>query len=145
MSIKPKHRAEELVDFTGLAGNATTGAKNTYLVPYDCVLKALFARVRTAGVTGTMSIDVQKNGTTIFSTTSRIDFASGSTTPTYGTLSANPTKFTKGDIITTNVISIHSGSAAVDTAIQMVLQKPRASGIVAQMVTDTVGVEAENA
>ena len=140
--IKAKNLGELIISVPNLAGNQATGAKYTFVVPFPCQLKAVHAAVRTAGTTGTDSTDIQKNGTSIFSGGTRVDIATGVTTITYGALSANPTTFAKGDIVTINVISVHT-TPAVDKAITLVFQRLRGTGPVGAMLTGTIGPEAE--
>lgn len=141
MSIKLKNTGEFLVALSA-PGAASVGAKFSFLVPFACQLKAVFGKVRTAGVTGTQNSDIQKNGVSIFSGAGKVDFASGATAAAYGPLSANPTQFVKGDIITLNITAINT-TPAVDTSILLVLQRLRGTGPVGAMVTDSVGAEAE--
>ncbi len=144
MSIRIKERGE-FEDFDcGFAGTASTGAKVTKLVPFACQLKGIIARVRTAGTTGTMNIDIQKNGTSVFSSgATAIQFASAATTPTYGAFAAaNPAQFVKGDIITINITVVHT-TPATDLAIAINLQRQRNTDNNGATETDTLGTEAE--
>lgn len=144
MSIRLKNRAEFEDLQAGFGGNqAIATAPIIFLIPFNCVLKAVIARVRTAGTTGTANIDIRKNGTSIFASgATAIQFASGSTTPTYGAFAATaPPSFVKGDIVTIVITAVHT-TPAVDTAIALAFQKQGGSGIVAAVLTDTLGPEA---
>ena len=128
----------------GVAGTLSTGAKQVIVAPFQCVVKALLGRVRVAGTTGAMNIDVQRNGASIFASgAAGIQFASASTTPTYGPFAAqNPAQLQKGDILTVNVTTVHT-TPAIDLGLAIVLQRLRGGGPVAATVTDTLGVENE--
>src|SRR5882757_5314174 len=98
MSIRLKNRAEFEDLQCGQAGVTTAVAITAFVIPFACVLKGILARAGTAGTTGTSNTDIRKNGTSIFvSGATAIQFASGSTTPTYGAMGAtNPPTFVKG-------------------------------------------------
>lgn len=142
MGIKLKNKSEFLIDAFSLPGTQAAGTHKACLViPFACQLKAIYGKLGTAGTTGTQSNDIKKNGTSIFSGATKLDFATGVTAATYGALSTNPTTFVKGDILTMDVASVHSGVAAIDLCILLVLQKTKASGPVGAMLTDSLGPE----
>ena len=143
MAIKLKERAEFEDLQCGQPGNMTAATITVFMIPFACVLKGILARVRTAGTTGTANVDIRKNGTSIFSSgATAIQFASGSTTPTYGAMGAtNPASFVKGDIMSVVVTAVNT-TPAVDLALAVCLQKQAGSGIVGAMLTDTLGPEA---
>lgn len=145
--IKLKNQGELLVDTLSVPGTQTTSAvaKTVYIVPFACQLKSLFARLGTAGITGSQNVDIKKNGTSIFAA-GGIAFATTAVIPTYGALTAGnkpAVQFAKGDVIGVYVTTIHSGTAAIDLALSLVLQRLKGTGPVAAMLTDTIGPEAE--
>lgn len=143
MSIRIKNRAE-FEDFQcGQPGTQAAATITCFVIPFACVLKGILARVRLAGTTGTANIDVRKNGTSIFASgAAAIQFASGSTTPTYGALAAvPPPSFVKGDIVTIVVTAVNT-TPATDTGIALAFQKQQGSGVVATLLLDTLGPEA---
>lgn len=139
--IKARNIGEVLLEFDK-AGAAANGSLRSYLVPFACQLKALYSLVRTAGVTGTMEIDVQKNGTSIFSTAQKIEYATGVATPVYGPLTTDPVQLAKGDILTV-VLSGTQSTPANDLSGLLTLQRLRGNGPVGKTVTGGVGPEAE--
>lgn len=114
----------------------------SFLVPFACRLKAIYAKLTVAGTTLTSIYDVNKNGTTIYSGT-KLTFATGTVDPvSYATLTADPTEFVKGDVISVDVDTAHSGTAAEGLVLLLVLQRGKASRAAAT-VTGGVGPEAE--
>jgi hypothetical protein len=88
---------------------------------WDFVLKDgkivnVYAILRTAGITGTQIVDLNKNGTTVFGAgTVKISFATTVPTATYDPLAS--LNVAKGDKISIDVDSIHSGTAAVELTV----------------------------
>jgi len=138
MSIKVKNRCE-FEDFAaGCPGTLTTGSLcGIYVVPFPCQLKGVLAALGTAGTACT--VDILKNGTTIFAS-GKIAFGS-TTTPTYGTLTNNPTTFVKGDIVKVTCSTI-TGSPA-DLGLALNFQRTKASGPSAQTQLGSIGADAE--
>lgn len=139
--IKQKNVGEFTLKF-GLPGNASTGLKLVELIPYACQLKAIYAKSRTAGTTGTQTVDVFKNGTTIFSGATLINQATTATVNTYGALTTNPTQFAKGDQVSISVATVNT-TPAVDWTVILTFQRLKGTGAVSAMLGDTVGPEAE--
>lgn len=139
MSIGIKETGE-FIWTPSAVGTQTTGKKASFVVPFTngCVLKSVIARVGTAGVTGTQNVDLQKNGTSVFASgAAAIQFATTAVVPTYGAVAAaNPPVFAKGDILTVNVTTIHSGTAAVDLALFLIFQRQRGTNLTAALQTD---------
>ncbi|MCI0348998.1 MAG: hypothetical protein L0Z53_06190 [Acidobacteriales bacterium] len=122
-----------------MPGTQSAGTnKRFFLVPFACRLKAIFGKLGTAGTTGNQVNDINKNGTSIFSGATKLNFATGATAATYGALSADPTDFAKGDVISVDVDSIHT-IAAVNLGLVLVLQRSLGPSAVATTLTDTVG------
>jgi hypothetical protein len=112
--------------FVSVPGTQATGDKYFYTVPFNCYLKALYAKVGTAGTTGAQTVEITDEGVTIF-TSALISFATTpAVDPTYGPLVVDPHYFTKGDRIVVNVAAVHS-TPATDLALVLVLTrtKPR--------------------
>jgi flagellar capping protein FliD len=144
MSIKLKNRGEFEDLQAGQAGNMTVASISTFVIPFPCILKAVLARLGTAGTTGTSNTDIRKNGTSIFASgATAIQFATTSTTPTYGAVAAtNPPVFAKGDVVNVQNTVIHT-TPGVNLSIALVFQRLRGTGPVAQLLTDTLGPENE--
>lgn len=97
--------------------NGTNLAGRIYMPPgASFTVIAVKAYVDTAGTTNATVIDVNKNGSTIFS--ANLSIASGGTTSTGGTLSGTPT-LTDGDYLT---IDIDSSSTTKPKGLQVLLQ-----------------------
>lgn len=140
--IKARNLGEVLLEFDK-AGAAANGSLRSYVAPFPCQLKALYSLVRTAGVTGgPMEVDVQKNGTSIFSSAQKIEYATGVATPVYGPLTTDPVQLAKGDILTLVISGTHT-TPAVDLSGLLVLQRLRGDGPVNKTVTAGIGPEAE--
>lgn len=144
MGVKVKSRAEFEDLQAGQAGNMTVASITTFVIPFACVLKGVLARLGTAGTTGTSNTDIRKNGTSIFASgATAIQFASGSTTPTYGAVAAaNPPTFAKGDVVNVQNTVIHT-TPGVNLSIALNFQRLRGSGVTAALQTDTIGADAE--
>jgi len=144
MSICLKERGE-FEDFgAGSPGTLTTSAVcGIYCIPFACQLKGVLARLGAAGGTQATIVDVQKNGSSIFSGGTKINFAASSTTPTYGALTTNPTQFAKGDVVKIVVTQVGSTPAPADLALALNIQRLRGVYVVGGMVTDTLGLENE--
>jgi hypothetical protein len=139
MAIRLKERAE-FEDFEVFqAGNMTAATIYIAVAPFPLVLKGVLARVRTAGTTGTANIDVRINNTSVFASGSTaIQFASASTTPTYGAMgTTNPPTLNKGDILTVVVTAVHT-TPAVDTVLAINLVRPRGGQYPCAMLTDSI-------
>lgn len=112
------------------------------IVPYDGTIRGIFARLDTAGVTGTQTTDVLLNGTTIFSGATLINFATGVKVPTYGAFTVNPTVVKKGDTLRLNNTVVHSGTPAKSLATMINIRRGRASSIGTD--TDSVSKRSDN-
>jgi hypothetical protein len=87
--------------------SATVGGDVEIPLAGALVVADVGAYVDVAGTTGVATIDIKKNGTTIFSTTITIDSAekTSRTAATPPVLTASPTTFAKGDIITVDIVT----------------------------------------
>jgi hypothetical protein len=142
MSIRLKNRAE-FEDFQcGQPGTMSATTITVYVIPFACILKGILARAGTAGTTGTSNTDIRKNGTSIFASgAAAIQFATTSTTPTYGAIAAaNPPSFVKGDVVTIVNTVVHT-TPIQNLAIAINYQKQQASGVVGAIILDSLGPE----
>jgi hypothetical protein len=106
-------------------------------------LKAVFARVGVAGVTGTQTTDLLKNGASLVSSGTLLSFATTSTSPTYSAnLSPNPTVFAKGDILQLKNTAVHT-TPAVDQVVLLVLERARAGSWNDPVQFDTLGADSD--
>ena len=142
--IRLNERNEFEVPDAGSAGTLTTSTIcDCFVAPFPCLLKGVLGRLGTAGGTQATIVDIQKNGSSIFSGATKVNFAASSQTPTYGALTANPTQFVKGDIIKITVTQVGSATAPADLALALNLQRQRGTDNIGTMATDSLGTEAE--
>lgn len=110
--------------------SATTGTKKAYFVVPPNMngmnLIRVHAEVATAGVTGTQVFDVNKNGSSMLSTAISIDSGeTGSdTAATPAVINESLDNVSSYDIISVDVDSIHSGTAALGEVVTLEFQLP---------------------
>lgn len=138
--IRTRNRDEFLVDLSVPGTQSAATHKRCFVVPFACTLKGLYSKLGTAGTTSTQITDVNKNGTTIFASATKISNASGSVDPTYGTFTGDPTTFAKGDVITVDVDQINT-TPGVNLCILLHLQ--RGSNRIGAVQTGSIGADAE--
>lgn len=144
MAIKVKNLAEFVISLSipGTQSTSGYGSKGVGVpVPFDGVIKAVYAVLGTAGTTNTQTVDIKKNGSAI-STSPFLSFATTATAPTYDTtdLSANPISVLAGDLLLAVNTAVHT-TPAVDCQIAVVIQRKKEAGTVPAMVTGTYGGE----
>jgi hypothetical protein len=104
---------------------AATTVGGDFVIPFAGYFLLAGATVDTAGTTGTMTVDIKKNGTSIF-TTNLINIASGSKTSrgnaTQPTITT--TQFITGDIFTFVAGSIQTTPAQGLTIFMVVVEIP---------------------
>jgi len=95
--------------------DATTGVKNTLYMPAAGKIHSVAAGATTATSGGALTLDVHKEGTTIFSTKITIDSGETdtSTAATPAALTTSPTSFAAGDKIEFEVDSTTAGAAGL--------------------------------
>jgi hypothetical protein len=135
--IRLKNQNEIVVDLGVPATQSAAVNKQVFIAPFACQLKAIFAKLGSAGTTGSQIVDVNKNGTTIFSNATKLTFATGVQACTYGPQTANPTQFAKGDIISVDVDQIHT-TPAVNLALLLVLERVNSGAKVSATITDAI-------
>jgi hypothetical protein len=140
--IKLKNKDEFLIslNIAGTASAATDLA--TFVVPFACKLKAIYARYGTAGTTSTAIYDVNKNNTTIFGNATKVSFASTSAAPTYGTFTVDPTSLAKDDVITVDCDQINT-TPGKNFNLNIVLKRSKSGSPVPATVTGGLGTDAE--
>lgn len=142
--IRIRGVAEILVDLSVAGAQAVNANARTFIVPFPARLKAIYAKLGTAGVTGTQTTDLLKNGATLVSSGTLLSFATGVQAATYNVanLTANPPLFNKGDIIEVSTTAIQT-TPAKDLALLIVLEKQRSASFNDTVQTDTIGVEVD--
>jgi hypothetical protein len=90
----------------------TTGtSKLTFYWPFGASVTEIFIGLTAQSTSGSVTVDVNKNGTTVFSTNPSIDANEDTNlTGTVGSLSSNPTSFSKGDKITIDIDAAGTGA-----------------------------------
>ena len=148
--IKLKNVDEYVVEMKKPGSLAAATDIANAVVPFASTLKAIFVRVGAAGTkpgdaNTNVAVDVNKNGTTIL-TTSKVTFDGSSVAPSsYGAFATNPPTFAKGDVISFDIDSVFNGTGPTqpkNLSVLLVLQRGRGSKVAA-VETDTVGPEAE--
>lgn len=140
--LKLRNMQEIIVNLSVPGTQSAAADKACFVIPFACQIKAIFAKLGTAGVTGNQIVDVNKNNTTIFSGATKLTFATGVQAATYDGQTVNPTQFAKGDILSVDVDSIHT-TPAKNLALVVVLQRLKSGGRVGATQTDTFGLDAE--
>ncbi len=85
--------------------------------------KNIYALLGTAGITGSEIADVHKNGVTIFAAAPKLTFPTTVADATYSLLTAAARKVLKGDRLTLDIDSVHSGTAAIDLWVYIVIRR----------------------
>ncbi len=140
--IKVRNQSEFIVHLENPALQAADDNVAVFLVPFALRLKAIYAKVVAAGTTGSMIVDLSKNGTTIFANAPKLTWATTDVDPSYDTLAADPTTFAKGDMISMDVDSVHT-TPAEGLVVELVLERTKTgpASVVAQ--TGGFGADAE--
>jgi hypothetical protein len=124
---------------------STTGAQSydfSEPMPFAGYIKAVWAYENTAGTTGTESVDLTKNGSSLVSAGTLFSFATTAKSATYGTLTANPTTVAKGDILALSVTTVHTTTAGTDLVCAVVIARQR--GVApAALQTGTYGSDSD--
>jgi len=111
MTFRLVEKETDVATGTAIGGDFTMPFAGSF-VQSDSSKEYLMAGTDVAGTTGTMVVDVNKNGTTIMST-NKLDIESAEKTTTTATTQPDltTTTFSAGDVITFDVDSIHSVAA----------------------------------
>jgi hypothetical protein len=139
--IRVKNTEEFVVDLSIPGTQAVKTlqiGRRCFVIPFACVLKGIYAKLGTAGVTNNSDYDVDKNGTTILSSTGGIRFATTAVAPNAITLTADPTSFAKGD-----VIAVECDAIATTPAVNFCLQLAFRRRGVALTTVDGIGADSE--
>lgn len=112
--------------------------------PFNGVISAIFAKLGTAGVTGTQNTDVQKNGVTVFASgAAALQFATTSQACTYGAFAAqNPPQVNKGDVISLVTTVVHT-TPGRDLMVWVVFERKRLGKSQGGTETDTLGGDSD--
>jgi hypothetical protein len=142
ISFSKRNETEDLAG--GVIGTLTAASVGgIWVATGPLLIKAILARLGTAGGTQATIVDVLKNGVTIF-TSGKINFATNSAIPTYGPLTLNPTALAKGDILKVIVTQVGSAPAPVDLALAILFSRTHGGKIPSAMIADGFGLDNEN-
>lgn len=101
--------------------DATADAQLVWVAPYDCTIKDIGAKVTTAPTGAAEIFDVNKNGTTVFTTqANRPTIADGATTSTR--YLPDITHVTEGDVITVDTDQEGSTTEGLVTRLWIVFE-----------------------
>jgi hypothetical protein len=119
------------------------------IMPFAGYLTGIFARVGTAGITGSQTTDLLVNTaasaysgfTSLVSTGTLLSYATTANAPTYNTanLNNNPILLLKGDIIQLKNTAVQS-TPAVDQCVYLLFTRQRDSTAAEPLQTDTIDV-----
>jgi hypothetical protein len=150
--IKMKNCGDFVMELTVSGAQTTTAGQPTTqtsaIVPFNGRISAIFARLKVAGTTGTQTVDLFQNGTSLTGGGSVLSFASGqggNTAPTYTTasLTSNPVKVSKGDVLSCLNKTVHTGTAANDLSLYITIERQRAGSFDDAIQTDTIGSDSD--
>jgi hypothetical protein len=151
-----RNLSEERLEFVKLGAAAVANSIDNVCVPYTGYIKAVYAVFGVMGTDGTgaptqdVIADIKKNGTSIFSGATKLNWAHAgqlgtANTPTpassYGALSTNPTLVNKGDFLRLDITQILNGTSPTqptDLTVHIVIGRGRQS--LNQMLTGSVDV-----
>ena len=124
--------------YISVPGTQTTGDKYFFTAPFNCWLKAMYAKLGTAGTTGVQTVEIKDETVTIF-TSALISFATTpAVSPTYGALAVDPHFLTKGDRIVVNVPVVHS-TPATDLAMVLVFTRTKPRRVLTGQLDQALG------
>jgi hypothetical protein len=114
-------------------GTQTAATNKAFkILPFACELIGIVSRLGTAGTTGSQVVDLNKNGTTIFSKAAKITFATTVATPTAfasdETAITAPVQFAEGDNVSFDVDSIHT-TPAVNFSLVLLFRRTGVGGV----------------
>jgi len=125
MAIRTKNIGEQIIEFVVPALQAADTNLAIAFADFDGFIKNIYAELITAGITGNQKVDIHKNGVTIFGGATKINFATTSKTATYDTVTDVLAQIVKGDLLSLDVDSIHSGTAGDGLLVQMRIVRGR--------------------
>ena len=128
--MKIKNLKEHLIAFS-INNTLSAGAsQGTAVVPFAGFIRNIYAKLGDAGtgVTATR-LDLNKNGTTIFSaTTTQISLASTTGVLTLGSFTADPTQVAAGDLLTLDVDAVSTDPLNLAVLVKLSKIPPSATG-----------------
>lgn len=126
--IKVRNLGEERIELQKAGVAASANNVDNFIVPYAGYIKAVMAGFGTMGTDGTGSptqdivLDIKKNGTSIFSGATKINFSHAKQVGTantpiladnFGALTTNPTLVNKGDFLRLDITQLLNGTSPV--------------------------------
>lgn len=153
--INQRNKGEEVILLRKPGAAAVANAIDGFVMPFNGVIKAIFASFGVMGTDGTGSptqdviADIKKNGTSIFSGAAKLNWAHAGqvgtantpTTPSYGALTTNPPSVNKGDFLRLDITQILNGTSPVqptDLTVHVVIRKKLGASAPSAMLTGQV-------
>lgn len=121
MGIRVKNQHQYMINLS-IPGTAVTAATNKAcaIIPFPAKISNVYATCSSGGSGSTNSIvDVNLNGTTIFSAATKITFAATTGVATYSALSNNPTNVTAGSIISLDTDAVSTSLSNVNVVVTL--------------------------
>ena len=103
LQIRPAHKLTSLTIDTNVAGKV--------LMPFTGTLIGVRILVDTAGITGDLRVQVQKNGSDTLSTLVQIDTGETDSADSVVTVVISDSAFSIGDVITIDIDEVQTGTA----------------------------------
>lgn len=147
--IKMKNQGDFVMELTVSGAQTTTAGlattQTSAIVPFNGRISAIFARLKVAGVTGSQTVQLFKNATSLanpiltFPTT-----VGGNAAPTYATanLTSNPVLVAKGDVISCLNTAVHT-TPANDLSLYITIERQRSGSFADPVQTDTIGSDSD--
>lgn len=110
MGLKNRNFDEQDIVFVVPGAQAADANLAAAFAKFQGFIKNIYAVLHAAGTTGTQTVDLNKNGTTVWTGSTKIAFATGSATPTYDAVSAANQLVAKGDKFSIDNDAVHSGT-----------------------------------
>jgi hypothetical protein len=116
--IRKRNIEEQWIVLTNRSTQAAIVEAATAIAEFNGRIANVYGFLRTAGITGAQVVDLNVNGTTVFGAGSvKISFATTVATATFDPVAEASLRVSKGDRISIDVDSVHSGTAAIGLTI----------------------------
>lgn len=149
--IKQRNMGDFLIELTIPGAQTTTASASSgaasAVAPFNGRISAILARLATQGTTGTQTVDLLQNGSSLTGSSGVLNFPTTvgkNAAPTYTTanLTSNPVKVSKGDVITVVNTTVHS-TPAIGLTVYLNVERQRSASFNDAMQTDTIGSDSD--
>ena len=149
--IRVRNLGEERIELQKAGAAAVANDIDNFIVPYNGFIKAIYAVFGVMGTDGTgaptqdVIADLKKNGTSIFSGATKINWAhagqvgtanTSTSASSYGALTTNPTAVKKGDFLRLDITQILNGTSPTqptDLVVHVVISRGPSSPVAAML------------